>query len=246
MQKKDAKPRLLRWILLLQGFDIEIKDKRGVENGVADHLSWIQIEDDVPIDNFLPTKNVYQTDSLVGKICLTFEEPFFDADDAMSIDTPDDQDQETSPITITFNIKISVACNKLHPEHDAPVDGSLSREVHGVKRSLRDRPWYADIVDYLAADVEPEELRRSPRKKFLREVRIYHWNEPYLYKHCSDGIYRRCVAETEIPDILFQCHGSDYAGHFATLKTVSKILQAGFWWPIMFRDCGNRNSHRRL
>ena len=79
-------------------------------------------------------------------------------------------------------------------------------------------------------------MRGYTRKKFSREVRRYHWDEPYLYKHCSDGIYRRCVAETEIPDILFQCHGSDYAGHFATFKTVSKIFQAGFWWPTMFRD----------
>ncbi|GJU74826.1 reverse transcriptase domain-containing protein [Tanacetum coccineum] len=39
LAKQDAKPRLLRWILLLQEFDVVIRDKKGAENLAADHLS---------------------------------------------------------------------------------------------------------------------------------------------------------------------------------------------------------------
>ena len=38
LNKSDSKPRLIRWILLLQEFDLMIRDKKGLENVVADHL----------------------------------------------------------------------------------------------------------------------------------------------------------------------------------------------------------------
>ncbi|GKE16249.1 reverse transcriptase domain-containing protein, partial [Tanacetum coccineum] len=58
LAKKDAKPRFLRWILLLQEFDVIIRDKKGVENVAADQLSRLE--------------NPHQSDSEKKEITKTF------------------------------------------------------------------------------------------------------------------------------------------------------------------------------
>ncbi|XP_019090108.1 PREDICTED: uncharacterized protein LOC104738230 [Camelina sativa] len=181
LTKKDAKPRLLRWILLLQEFNLEIRDKKGIENGVADHLSRLRIDEEIPIDDRLPEENVY----VVAAFLDCYKE---------------------------------------------------KADIKVLQQTVNDLPWYADIANYLCAVEEPPNFTGYAKKKFLRDVQRYFWDEPFLYKHCADGLYRRCVPESEVQGILFHCHGSNYAGHFATFKTATKVLQAGLWWPTLFRD----------
>ena len=68
MTKKDAKPRLIRWVVLLQEFDLEIKDKKGTGNLVANHLSRleeprdeVQVNDDFPDEQLLAIENTKLT-----------------------------------------------------------------------------------------------------------------------------------------------------------------------------------------
>ncbi|CAM8962941.1 unnamed protein product [Rhodiola kirilowii] len=166
MAKKDAKPRLIRWVLLLQEFDIEIRDKKGVENVVADHLSRVELYDSkwfsAPIQ-----------DSFVGEYLMSAE---------------------------------------------------------------GDAPWYADYVNYLTCNILPEGLNYNQKSKFLHDVSRYYWDDPFLYKLCSDGIYRTCVPKEDFKGIIACCHSSSYGGHGSASKTTSKILQSGFYWPSMFKD----------
>ena len=64
-----SRPRLIRWILLLQEFDLEIRDKKGVENVIADHLSRILNSpcNELPINEDFPGEN----------LLVIFREPWF-------------------------------------------------------------------------------------------------------------------------------------------------------------------------
>ena len=100
MSKQDAKPRLIRWILLLQEFNLTIKDKKGAET--------------IPINDSFP---------------------------------------------------------------------------HEFLFSINKMPWYANIVNYLATGEMPCDWNSQDKKKFLTEVKSFYWDDPYLFKYCSDQIF---------------------------------------------------------
>ncbi|XP_026449438.1 uncharacterized protein LOC113349647 [Papaver somniferum] len=64
LTKKDAKSRLIRWILLLQEFHLQIKDKKGSENTVEYHLSrLIASEEAIPLHDSFPDEQLFTVDS---------------------------------------------------------------------------------------------------------------------------------------------------------------------------------------
>ncbi|XP_026400169.1 uncharacterized protein LOC113296044, partial [Papaver somniferum] len=83
----------------------------------------------------------------------------------------------------------------------------------------------------------PSRWSRQDRSKFLDEVKHFLWDDPYLFKHCPDQIIRKCVPNTEQKDVISFCHDQACGGHFSAKKTAAKILQCGFYWPSLFKDC---------
>ncbi|KAI3463774.1 hypothetical protein Pfo_020437 [Paulownia fortunei] len=163
--KKHAKPKLIRWILLLQEFDLEIKDK-GSENMVADHLSRLEHKNknfEGPIKEFFPNEFIL-----------------------------------------------------------------------AIKDNL---PWYADFVNYLACGLLLLDLMYHQKKKKLHDVKSYLWDDPLLFKRCSDSVIRRYIPMEKINEILKHCHSSPCGGYFGPTRTASKVLQSGFYWPSLFKDC---------
>ena len=167
MSKKEAKPRLIRWVLLLQEFDMEIKNKKGCDNVIADHLSRVEQN---------------ETEKEEAELTENF---------------PDEQ---------LFKVSFQI-------------------------------PWYADIVNYLACGVVPQEFSYQQKRKLRTDSRYYIWDDPLLFKRGAGMIIRRCVPESEQCKILDECHASPYGGHFSVERTAHKILQSGFYWPTIFRDC---------
>lgn len=58
----------------------------------------------------------------------------------------------------------------------------------------------------------------------------------YFFKHCADSIARKCLPLEETRFILHHCHSLPCGGHHGLERTMTKVLQYGFFWPTLFND----------
>ena len=94
-------------------------------------------------------------------------------------------------------------------------------------------PKYANIVYFMVSGYVPP---GENKKKLIYESRLHLWDDPYLYRVCSDGMLKRCVLAAEGTRIIEKCHAAPYGGHYGVFRTQVKIWQSGFFWPTMYED----------
>nr|GEX85045.1 reverse transcriptase domain-containing protein [Tanacetum cinerariifolium] len=155
--KKDAKARLLWWVLLLQEFDFKVLDTKGAENLAADHLSRLENS----YENVLDPKEINETFPLETLSMVTFRG-----------------------------------------------DSSAS--------------WFVDFTNYYAGNFIVKGMTSQQKNKFLKDVKHYFWDDPFLFKICADQVIRRCVHDKEALDILEACHNRPTGGHHGANLTTKK------------------------
>jgi hypothetical protein len=114
---------------------------------------------------------------------------------------------------------------------ELPINDFLRDDM--LLKVMDTNPWYANIVNFMVSGYVPP---GKNRRKLQVESRRHLWDDPYLYKVCSDGLLRRCVPMAERLQIIEKCHVAPYGGHFGVFCTQAKIWQCGFFWPMMYED----------
>nr|GEZ84534.1 reverse transcriptase domain-containing protein [Tanacetum cinerariifolium] len=67
-------------------------------------------------------------------------------------------------------------------------------------------PWFSDFTNYHAGNFVVKGMSSQQKSKFLKDVKHYFWDDPFLFRICADQVIRRCIHGQEAIDILKACH----------------------------------------
>jgi hypothetical protein len=83
----------------------------------------------------------------------------------------------------------------------------------------------------------PQHLSRDDRRRIRYQANKYNIVGETLYHRGIDDIFNRCLTHGEAESVLNDCHNGAYGGHLSGLATAQNILQAGYFWPTIFKYC---------
>nr|GFA04852.1 reverse transcriptase domain-containing protein [Tanacetum cinerariifolium] len=82
--------------------------------------------------------------------------------------------------------------------------------------------WFADFANYHARNFIVKGMSSQQKSKFLKDVKHYFWDNPFLFKICADQVIRRCVSGQEAVEILKAFHSGPTGGHHGPNYTARK------------------------
>nr|GEV66925.1 reverse transcriptase domain-containing protein [Tanacetum cinerariifolium] len=89
-------------------------------------------------------------------------------------------------------------------------------------RGNQSTSWFADFANYHARNFVIKGMSSQQKSKFFKDVKHYFWDDPYLFKICTDQVIRRCVSGQEAVKILKACHYGPTRGHHGLNYTARK------------------------
>nr|GEY81552.1 hypothetical protein [Tanacetum cinerariifolium] len=95
------------------------------------------------------------------------------------------------------------------------------------------------FANFYAGNFIVKGISSQQKKKFFKDVKHYFWDDPYLFRICSDQIIQLCVHEKEAYDIIKACHEGPTGGHHGVNFTVKKVFDVSFFWPTIYKDAHN-------
>ena len=81
------------------------------------------------------------------------------------------------------------------------------------------------------------DISRTQRWKIHFQSQQYNIIGETLYRHGADSVFQRCLVHDEAEKVLNDCYSGACGGHMFGYATAQNILRAGYFWPMLFKDC---------
>ena len=79
-------------------------------------------------------------------------------------------------------------------------------------------------------------MTKEARKRLAYRAIPFQLVQGKLYRQGKDSKLRQVISDTQARMILKELHKGNAGGHFSQNITVHKVLDAGYWWPTLFKD----------
>ena len=96
--------------------------------------------------------------------------------------------------------------------------------------------WIHTIIDYLQTGTFPPSMTKEARKRLAYQAIPFQLVQGKLYRQGKDSRLRQVISDSQARVILQELHKGNAGGHFSQDITVCKVLDAGYWWPTLYKD----------